>query len=97
MATTENDAAEAGKGHEKKLHVEVFAPKDPEKTKKFAWEPTLTVAAAAVEAAEKFHYSAEGTPGLTKAGKVLQGPESLAQAGVSGGDVLGLIDVGGGV
>jgi len=82
--------------HDKKLHVEVYAPRDP-KPKKFTWEPTLLVRDAATEAAEKFKYSPDGTPGLSKQKHALDNGVTLEAAGVLRGDELTLIDAGGGV
>lgn len=96
---TDTNAGSKGGGekeHEKKLHVEVYAPRHPE-PKKFTWEPSLLVRDAAAEAAKKFKYSPDGTPGLSKQGHALDNGTTLEAAGVRSGDELTLIDAGGGV
>jgi hypothetical protein len=90
------NAKDEGKGHEKKIHVEVFAPRKT-KGKKFTWEPSLLVSAAAREAADKFDYAPEGNPGLSKGVDVLDSTKTLEQAGVVDDDKLTLVDAGGGV
>ena len=80
------------------LHVVVFAPRSPN-PKPFTWAPSLTVGAAARQAAAAFGYSG-GNPGLQTEGKVprvLDNNKTLAGENVHDGDKLELIDTGGGV
>lgn len=93
--TSETAAAREDEKHNKKLKVKVFAPRAP-KPKQFNWPAELLVGEAAKEAADKFDY-AEGTPGLSKGGKVLENAKTLEAAGLKDGDELTLVDVGGGV
>jgi hypothetical protein len=95
--TPSDSEAKQGPKHEKKIHVEVFSPKEAKKGKKFTWELSMLVSAAAREAADKFGYASQGTPGLSKAGQVLDNTQSLEAAGVVDGDELTLVDTGGGV
>lgn len=93
--TPESEVTEKGEKQDKKVKVTVFAPRTP-KPKHFNWLATLLVGEAAKEAAERFKY-AEGTPGLSKGGQVLDNGQTLEAAGVKDGDELTLVDVGGGV
>jgi hypothetical protein len=97
MEGTNASTEQEGKEHEKKIEVEVFAPRAPKDGKKFKWKPTLGTGEAAREAAEKFGYAPEGTPGFTKHKHVLDNTRTLEQNGVVDGDKLSLVDAGGGV
>lgn len=78
------------------LHVEVFAPRDPQ-PKRFEWAPTLTVGEAARQAATAFGYVG-GDPTLRTAdGRALDRTRTLEQAGVHDGEKLEVVDAGGGV
>jgi hypothetical protein len=96
MQGTSADAVAEGKEHEKKIEVEVFAPRDP-KGKKFKWKPTRPTAEAAREAADKFDYAPEGAPGFSKDKLVLDNTKTLEGNHVVEGDELTLVDAGGGV
>jgi hypothetical protein len=96
MQGTTSSTEQVGKEKEKKIAVEVFAPRDP-KGKKFEWRPDKSTAEAARAAAEKFDYAPEGTPGLSKDAVVLDNSKTLENNGVRDGDELTLVDAGGGV
>jgi hypothetical protein len=78
------------------LTVIVYAPRTPD-PKTFTWLKTLNVGTAAREAATAFGYQG-GNPGLQNAkGQVLDNRKPLVAEGVRDGDILELIDGGGGV
>jgi hypothetical protein len=78
------------------LDVTVFAPRSTE-PKTFKWDKHLTVGQAAQEAAIGFGYAPGGTPSLAKGEEVLDRTKQLVAEHVHDGDVLELVDVGGGV
>ena len=75
--------------------VEVFSPREVD-AKKFTFPTKDHVEKAAREAAEAFGYTG-GHPTFAKNKVVLDRKLTLAEAGVRNGDVLELVDVGGGV
>jgi hypothetical protein len=77
------------------LTVTVFSPRVPD-PKTFTWSKTMKVGDAAHAAAVAFGYEG-GSPGLQKQGHVLDDQKPLVAAGVEDGDVLELVDRGGGV
>lgn len=78
------------------VRVKVFAPRST-KPKRFRWPVTLTVGAAADEAAKAFDYEA-GTPTFqNEHDEVLDRQQTLKAAGVKDKDELTLVDTGGGV
>jgi hypothetical protein len=83
-------------GDKKTLKVTVFAPRDPDKPKRFKWDKHLTVGDAAAEAAAAFEYG-PGTYSLSKDDEVLDRDKQLHAAHVRDGDELWLVDAGGGV
>jgi WXG100 protein secretion system (Wss), protein YukD len=92
-----NDAAD-GKGHGNgsTVKVTVFAPGLVE-GREFTFRKDLTVGQAAAEAAAALGFHANA-PSFQKDGEpVLDRTKTLAAAGVRDGDVLELVDAGGGV
>ena len=78
------------------VRVKVFAPRST-KPKRFRWPTSLTVGAAADEAAKAFKYEA-GTPTFqNEDDEVLDRQQTLKAAGVEDKDELTLVDTGGGV
>lgn len=78
------------------LTVTVYAPIATE-PREFTWKRNITVQAAAREVADAFGYEG-GNPSLqTDDGTVLDGSTRLAATKLRDGDVLELVDVGGGV
>ena len=88
-------AKETGKDKQD-VEVLVFSPRNPDDRREFTWSKHLTVGEAAVEAATVFGYSG-GQPTLAKDGKPLDRTKQLVAEHVKDGDVLELIDAGGGV
>jgi hypothetical protein len=78
------------------FEVLVFAPRNPEDQRPFSWSKHLTVGEAAADAAPQFGYQG-GQPTLAKNGTPLDRSKQLVAAHVRDGDVLELIDAGGGV
>jgi hypothetical protein len=93
MSTTSADEENKRKN---RLHVTVYAPRFPDKPRRFTWKPETLVGEAADEAAEKFKYQ-PGAVSLAKGGRAFNRDETLKHAGVRDGDTLDLVDVGGGV
>lgn len=92
MSSTEVTTA-----HDKQtLEVSVFSPRNPADRRPFTWSKHLTVGEAAAEAAAAFGYSG-GQPTLAKDGKPLDRSKQLVAEHIKDGDVLELIDAGGGV
>jgi hypothetical protein len=78
------------------LDVFVFPPRDPNLREEFDWSKHLEVGKAAEQAAAKFGYSG-GQPTLSRDGKPLDRTKQLVAEHVKDGEVLGLVDVAGGV
>ena len=78
------------------LDVFVFPPRDPNRRDEFHWSKRLEVGTAAEEAAATFGYSG-GQPTLSREGKPLDRTKQLVAEHVRDGEVLGLVDVAGGV
>lgn len=78
------------------LDVKVYTPRDTTDQRPFEWSKHLDVGTAAAEAATAFGYQ-PGTPTLAKDGHALDRSKQLVAAGVRDGDVLELVDAGGGV
>jgi hypothetical protein len=78
------------------LDVTVYTPRDTTDRRPFEWSKHLEVAAAAAEAAATFGYE-PGNPTLAKDGHALDRTKQLVAVGVRDGDVLELVDAGGGV
>src|SRR4051812_24631656 len=78
------------------LDVLVFPPRDPNLREEFQWSKHLTVGEAAEQAAAKFGYSG-GQPTLSREGRPLDRSKQLVAEHVRDGEVLGLVDVAGGV
>lgn len=76
--------------------VLVFAPRNPSDRRPYSWSKHLTVAEAAAAAAPDFGYTG-GQPTLAKDGKPLDRSKQLVAAHVRDGDVLEIVDGGGGV
>jgi hypothetical protein len=93
---TDVNPAEAQTQERGILDVTVFAPRSTE-PKVFHWDKHLTVGKAAEEAAIAFGYAPGGTPSLAKGDQVLDRGRQLVAEHVDDGDVLELVDVGGGV
>lgn len=92
MSSTESAVA----SDKQTLEVFVFSPRNPVDRRQFTWSKHLTVGEAAAEAAPVFGYSG-GQPTLAKDGTPLDRSKQLVAARVRDGDVLELIDAGGGV
>ena len=78
------------------LTVLVFSPRNPADKREFTWSKHTTVGEAAAEAAAAFGYSG-GQPTLAKDGTPLERTKQLVAEHIKDGDVLELIDAGGGV
>jgi hypothetical protein len=97
MNTSDATTAENAHGKEKQdLEVLVFSPRNPSDRRDFTWSKHLTVGEAAAEAAVAFGYSG-GQPTLAKDNKPLDRTKQLVAEHIKDGDVLELIDAGGGV
>jgi len=77
------------------ITVSVRAPRALE-PKEFTWTKTTKVGEAAKEAADAFGYAA-GTPTFQKGDDILDRKKPLVAEKVEDGDVLDLVDAGGGV
>ncbi len=93
MSITEPASTESSK---QTLEVFVFSPRNPDDRREFSWDKHLTVGEAATEAATAFGYSG-GNPTLAKDGLPLDRSKQLVAEHIEDGDVLELIDAGGGV
>jgi hypothetical protein len=93
----QTDAQRAGEDHgHRDLTVEVFVPSQVE-GKTFTWARSMRVGEAAEQAAAEFGIHG-WTPSLqNEAGKVLDRDKPLVAEGVRDGDMLELVDAGGGV
>lgn len=80
---------------DQQVTVSVRAPRALE-PKEFTWDKTTKVGDAAKEAAEAFGY-ASGTPTFQKGEDILDRNKPLVAEKVEDGDVLDLVDAGGGV
>lgn len=80
---------------DKDLTVTVRAPRSVE-PKEFTWPKTTKVGDAARQAAAAFEYSTDN-PTLKKGDEVLDRNKPLVAEGIHDGDVLWLVDAGGGV
>jgi hypothetical protein len=78
------------------LELRVFAPRDPEE-RVFVFNGSDNVGKAAAEVAAAFGYAEGNHTFETRTDDVLDRSQTLACAGVRTGDLLELIDVGGGV
>jgi hypothetical protein len=78
------------------LNVRVFTPRDPSDIRDFAFDKHLTVGEAASQAAPQFGYEA-GQPTFAKDGTALDREKQLVAAHVRDGDLLEVVDAGGGV
>jgi hypothetical protein len=98
MSSSDSSAtAVDDKGKDKQyLTVLVFSPRNPADKREFTWSKHLTVGEAATEAATAFGYSG-GQPTLAKDGTPLDRSKQLVAEHIKDGDVLELIDAGGGV
>lgn len=85
----------ASNDKDKRITVTVRAPRALE-PKEFTWAKTMKVGEAAKEAAEAFGYAA-GTPTFQKGDDILDRNKPLVAEKVEDGDVLDLVDAGGGV
>lgn len=81
--------------NDNEITVSVRAPRALE-PKEFTWGKTVKVGEAAKEAAEVFGYSA-GTPTFQKGEDILDRNKPLVAEKLGDGDVLDLVDAGGGV
>ena len=96
MSQATEASEEQGKNDAQTVTVLVFAPRNPSDKREFTWSKHLTVGEAAMEAAAAFGYSG-GQPTLEKGDTVLDRSKQLVAEHVKDGDVLELIDAGGGV
>ena len=92
----EAEAVESGQGRpDQELTVSVRAPRSIE-PKTFTWAKTMKVGDAAKEAARAFGYEG-GSPTFQKGEDILDRNKPLVAEKVHDGDVLDLVDAGGGV
>lgn len=96
MSETDASATALDDKSKQDLTVLVFAPRNPADKREFTWSKHMTVGEAATEAAAAFGYSG-GQPTLAKDGKPLDRTKQLIAEHIKDGDVLELIDAGGGV
>jgi hypothetical protein len=97
MSTSDATTTPHGKGKDKQqLDVLVFSPRDPADRRPFSWSKHLTVGEAAAEAAAAFGYSG-GQPTLAKDGTPLDRSKQLVAEQIKDGDLLEIVDAGGGV
>lgn len=92
MVSIETDSVEA----RDRVTVIVFAPSEV-RPREFSFLKTESISAAAKHAATEFGLHPTDPSFQTKAGDVLDATETLEQAGVTNGEELDLVDVGGGV
>ena len=78
------------------VEVKVFAPRDPSDVRDFSFDKHMTVGDAAAEAAPQFGYGG-GQPTFAKDGTALERDKQLVAAHVRDGDLLEIVDPGGGV
>lgn len=78
------------------LDVLVFSPRNPADRRPFSWSKHLTAGDAAADAAVAFGYTG-GQPTLAKDGVPLDRSKQLVAEHVKDGDVLEIVDAGGGV
>ncbi|AFM20599.1 hypothetical protein Mycch_5997 (plasmid) [Mycolicibacterium chubuense NBB4] len=78
------------------LELRVFAPRDPEE-RVFVFDGSENVGKAAADVAAAFGYAEGNHTFETRTDDVLDRSHTLLVAGVRTGDLLELIDVGGGV
>ena len=96
MSQTDTARNEGAKPEKGTLDVFVFPPRDPNLREEFHWSKHMTVGQAAEEAAAKFGYSG-GQPTLSRDGHPLDRSKELVAEHVRDEEVLGLVDVAGGV
>jgi hypothetical protein len=89
-------ASAATSSDKQSYEVLVFAPRNPSDRRPYSWDKHLSVGAAAAQAAPDFGY-AGGQPTLAKDGKPLDRSKPLVAEHVRDGDVLEIVDGGGGV
>jgi hypothetical protein len=82
-------------GKDQQITVSVRAPRALE-PKEFTWDKNTKVGDGAKQAAEAFGYSS-GTPTFQKGEDILDRNKPLVAEKVHDGDVLDLVDAGGGV
>jgi hypothetical protein len=93
----ETEASEKNDKHDKQdLEVRVFAPRDPNDVRDFSFNKHTTVGDAASDAATQFGYEA-GQPTFSKDGTALDRTKQLVAEHVRDGDLLEIVDAGGGV
>lgn len=95
MSSATAETLDRGGQHVHKVSVTVFAPSQIE-PKHFTWPVTLTVGAAAADAASDFKIDVEA-PTLQKGEIALDRTQTLEAAGVKEHDTLELVSAGGGV
>lgn len=96
MTSSDASATALDNKDKQDLAVFVFAPRNPSDRREFTWSKHLTVGEAATEAATAFGYSG-GQPTLARDGKPLDRSKQLVAEHIHDGEVLELIDAGGGV
>ncbi|WP_133697134.1 hypothetical protein [Mycobacterium sp. BK086] len=96
--TIANDRADRGNAHDHHdwLELRIFAPRDPEE-RTFVFDSTTVVGEAAREVATAFGYAEGNHTFQNRQDDVLDRTTTLAHAHVHDGELLELIDVGGGV
>jgi hypothetical protein len=95
MSTSDAITTEHGQDKQQ-LEVLVFSPRNPADRREFTWSKHLSVGDAAAQAAATFGYSG-GQPTLAKDGKPLDRSKQLVSEHIKDGDVLEIVDAGGGV
>jgi hypothetical protein len=93
---SENQEDKPDKPDKQDLDVKVFAPRDPSDIRDFTFNKHTTVGEAAGEAAPQFGYEG-GQPTFAKDGTALDRDKQLVAAHVRDGDLLEIVDAGGGV
>lgn len=97
MSQTNSSQTEAQPKPDKDtLDVFVVPPRDPNRREEFHWSKHLEVGSAAEQAAAAFGYRG-GQPTLSRDGTPLDRSKQLVAEHVHDGEVLGLVDVAGGV
>jgi hypothetical protein len=93
---SEQEQEKADKPDKQEVDVRVFAPRDPSDIRDFTFNKHTTVGEAAAEVAPQFGYEG-GQPTFAKDGTALDRDKQLVAAQVRDGDLLEIVDVGGGV
>lgn len=96
MSDLHEDQRHDSHRHEHWLELKVFAPRDPQE-RTFVFDASTEVGVAAAKVAQDFGYATGNHTFQTAKDDVLERGQSLAAAHVHTGELLELVDVGGGV